>query len=252
MIVETVIVSLAAFFAGFVDAIVGGGGLIQTPVVLMTFPQMPVATLLGTTKIPSFCGTAISFYHYSKRVLIHWKLVGLIAVLAFAASLLGSAMVSHVSNHMFKPIILVALCVVAVYTYTKKDFGQIESKKIDFSIALFKGAISGLLIGFYDGFIGPGTGSFLILIFISLLGNDFLHASAHAKLVNLATNLASILYFSLSGNIIFALAIPMAVSNMLGGYLGSKFALLKGNKFIRLFFLAIVIGTIIRFMFDVF
>jgi uncharacterized membrane protein YfcA len=108
-----------------------------------------------------------------------------------------------------------------------------------------------LLIGFYDGFIGPGTGSFLVLIFISVLGQDFLHASAHAKIVNMATNLASIIYFAINGNILFELAIPMAACNMLGGFIGSKFALLKGNKFIRLFFLCVVCATIVRFGYDV-
>ncbi len=120
------------------------------------------------------------------------------------------------------------------------------------STALLRGISSGLLIGFYDGFIGPGTGSFLVLVFVGLLGNDFLHASAHAKMVNLATNIASILYFSFSSHVIYELAIPMAIFNMMGGFTGSRLALLKGNKFIRIFFLIIVVGTIIRFSVDLF
>lgn len=249
---ETIIVCSAAFIAGFIDAIVGGGGLIQTPVVLMTFPNLPAASLLGTTKIPSFCGTAVSLYQYSKHVTIHWKLIIWIAAVAFASSLLGSILVSTMSNETFKPIIFAALIIVAIYTYSKKNFGQQEARDIPFSNALFRGIISGLLIGFYDGFIGPGTGSFLVLVFVGLLGNDFIHASAHAKTVNLATNIASIIYFSSTGNIIYALAIPMAICNMLGGFTGTKLALLKGNKFIRVFFLLIVLATIIRFSFDIF
>jgi uncharacterized protein len=252
MLSDTLLVCLAAFVAGFIDAIVGGGGLVQTPVLFMAFPQYSVATLLGTTKLPSFLGTSVSFYQYAKRVTIHWRLVMWIASAAFASAMLGSRLVSTVSNETFKPIILVALICVAVYTYSKKNFGRHEEKELSFSDSLLRGISSGFIIGFYDGFIGPGTGSFLVLIFISLLGYDFMHASAHAKTVNLATNLASIIYFSSTGNIIFELAIPMAICNMAGGFIGTRFALLRGNQFIRSFFLFIVCCTIVRFGYDVF
>ena len=249
---ETLIVCMAALAAGFIDAIVGGGGLVQTPVLFMVFPNLPVASLLGTTKLPSFAGTAVSLYQYAKRVSIQWKLVVWIALAAFIAALLGSRLVSSVSNATFKPIILVALVVVAIYTFAKKNFGQHEEKQLRFSISLFRGVASGLLIGFYDGFIGPGTGSFLVLMFIGLLGHDFMHASAHAKTVNLATNSASIIYFAYAGHIVYELAIPMAACNMTGGFIGTRFALLKGNKFIRIFFLCVVCATIVRFGYDVF
>jgi uncharacterized membrane protein YfcA len=252
MISATIIVCIASFAAGFIDAIVGGGGLIQTPVLLMCFPNLPVASLLGTTKIPSFSGTAVSLYQYSKHVTINNKLIFWIALVAFAASMFGSMLVSSISNEVLKPVILIVLVLVAIYTFTKNDFGQQEAKSIPHPTALFRGISSGLLIGFYDGFIGPGTGSFLVLVFVGLLGNDFLHASAHAKMVNLATNIASILYFSFTSHVIYELAIPMAIFNMMGGFAGSRLALLKGNKFIRIFFLLIVIGTIIRFSVDLF
>jgi uncharacterized protein len=252
LISNTIVVCFASFIAGFIDAIVGGGGLVQTPVLFMSFPHLPVASLLGTTKIPSFSGTSVSLYQYSKHVSIQWKLVFWIALAAFLASMLGSRTVTLVSNDAFKPIILVALIGVAIYTYSKKNFGQHEKKDLSFYQALARGVISGLLIGFYDGFIGPGTGSFLVLLFIGLLGHDFMHASAHAKTVNLATNSASIIYFASTGNIIYELAIPMAACNMLGGWVGTRFALLKGNAFIRIFFLLIVTGTILRFGYDVF
>ncbi len=252
MISDIVIVCIAAVAAGFIDAIVGGGGLVQTPVLLLTFPHEPVARLLGTTKIPSFCGTAVSLYQYSKRVTFNWKLVSWIALAAFSASLLGSRLVSLVSNATIKPVILFVLIGVALYTYTKKNFGQQEAKEISLTTALFRGIISGLIIGFYDGFVGPGTGSFLVLVFIGLLGNDFMHASAHAKMVNLATNIASIIYFSSAGLVMYEVALPMAACNMLGGFVGTRLALLKGNKFIRIFFLVVVSGTIVRFAYDVF
>ena len=134
----------------------------------------------------------------------------------------------------------------------KKDLGIVTGEGIDATGSFIKGIACGLVLGFYDGFIGPGTGSFLVLAFISLLNEDFLHANAHAKFVNLATNLASILYFSSTGHIFFQLAIPMAICNMLGGFSGSKLALLKGNRFIRLFFLLVVTGIILRFAWDIF
>ncbi len=251
MLTSTLIVCLASFVAGFIDAIVGGGGLVQTPVLFMTFPNYPVATLLGTTKIPSFSGTAVSLYQYAKHVEIKWKLLVWIALAAFLSAMAGSRLVVAISNEVFKPIILVALIVVAIYTYSKKNFGQHEEKDLSFNKALIRGVLAGLIIGFYDGFIGPGTGSFLVLMFITLLGFDFMHASAHAKSVNLATNAASIFYFTLSGHVLFELAIPMAICNMAGGFVGTRFALLKGNQFIRVFFLVIVCATIMRFAYDI-
>ena len=242
----------ASFAAGFIDAIVGGGGLIQTPAILIILPHYPVATLLGTTKIPSFAGTSIAAWQYSRKVQLNYRLLLVIAGVAFAASLFGSRMASMLSNEVLKPIILVLLTGVALYTYTNKKFGQQEHREQMPVHTIWYGAALGLLIGFYDGFIGPGTGSFLILLFIAVLGQDFLHASAHAKMVNLATNLASILYFSSTGHILYEYALPMALCNVSGSFFGTRLALLKGNRFIRVFFLVVVTGTIIRFAWDLF
>ena len=246
-----VLACLAAFAAGFIDAVVGGGGLVQTPALLILFPHYPVATLLGTVKIPSFCGTAVSAWQYSRQIEIRWKLVGWIALAAFFAALTGSWMVSLLQNAVLKPIILVVLIGVALYTYRKKNLGYIHTEP-EFELALRKGIALGILIGFYDGFIGPGTGSFLVLVFIGVLGYDFKNASGHSKIVNLATNFASILYFGSTGHILFELALPMALCNMAGGYTGTRMALLKGNKFIRAFFLSVVGATILRFGYDIF
>ncbi len=230
---------------------VGGGGLVQTPALLITFPHLPVATLLGTVKIPSFCGTAVSAWQYSKKISIQWSLVGRIAVAAFLAAMAGSYLVSMLSNAVLKPVIFIILVGVAVYSFAKKSLGA-HSFHVANRAALLRGVSAGLVIGFYDGFIGPGTGSFLVLAFISLLGFSFMQASAHAKVVNLATNLASILYFSFSGHILFQLALSMAAFNMAGGWVGTKLALKKGNHFIRIFFLAVVAATLLRFGWDIF
>jgi len=252
MLTTLLLLCTAAFVAGFIDAIVGGGGLVQTPATLIILPHYPVATLLGTTKIPSFAGTSLAAWQYSKRVQLNYSLLAAVASVAFAAALTGSKMASMLSNQVLKPVMLVLLVIVGIYTYSNKKFGLQEHNEKMPAHAVMYGALFGLIIGFYDGFIGPGTGSFLILIFISVLGQDFLHASAHAKMVNLATNLASILYFSSTGHILYQFAIPMAVCNLTGSFFGTRLALLKGNKFIRVFFLLVVTGTIIRFAWDVF
>ena len=243
---------LAAFLAGFVDAIVGGGGLIQTPAALVLLPAHPVAAVIATTKIPSFSGTSFAAWQYVRKVPINWKFIPIVTTIAFFSSYAGSYLLTQVSNSFMKPVLLVVLTAVAIYTFTKKNFGQKEHKDNSRKREIIYAVLISLSIGFYDGFIGPGAGSFLILAFISLLGFDFLKASANAKLVNLATNLGSITLFIVQGKILWLFALPMAVSNALGGMLGARLAIIKGNKFIRIFFLLVVIGTLIRFMFDVF
>lgn len=249
---QLVVLCVAAFFAGFVDAIVGGGGLIQLPVALVTLPAFPVVNIIGSLKIPAFTGTAFAARQYIKQVSISWQLVTVVCTVAFFASFGGSQLLTVVSNSFMKPFLLVVLSFVAIYTYAKKNFGQNDTKNHSSQKQLLIAAAISLVIGFYDGFIGPGAGSFLILAFIALLGFDFLHASAHAKLVNLATNLGSIFLFLIHGKIFWPIAIPMAVSNALGGILGARLAIAKGNKFIRIFFLIIVIAILIRFAWDVF
>lgn len=249
---QLVLLCLAALTAGFVDAIVGGGGLIQTPAALVLLPAYPVASVIATTKIPSFSGTSFAAYQYMRKVDIDWKFITIVATIAFFSSYSGSYLLTLVSNTFMKPVLLVVLTGVAIYTFAKKNFGQHTHKDNSRQQELIYAVLISLLMGFYDGFIGPGTGSFLILAFISLLGFDFLHASANAKMVNLATNLGSITLFILQGKVLWLFAIPMALSNAVGGMIGARLAIMKGNKFIRIFFLLVVIGTLIRFMFDVF
>ncbi|RPE08771.1 sulfite exporter TauE/SafE family protein [Chitinophaga lutea] len=252
MLLELLLLCLAAFCAGFIDAIVGGGGLLQTPAILVILPQYPVATLLGTTKIPSISGTAFAAWRYSRHVAIDWRLMAYVAALAFGGAVLGAYCVTLIDNAVIKPVILFVLIGVAAYSYFNKSFGQpvaVEHSRLQQMVV---GMLAGLIIGFYDGLIGPGTGTFFILVFIALLGYDFLHASASAKLINMATNLAAICYFAGTGHILYEFAIPMAVCNMGGAYFGTRLALLKGNKFIRVFFLVVVFGTILRLAWDVF
>jgi len=247
-----ILLCIASFFAGFVDAIVGGGGLIQTPIALILLPNLAVSSIIGSLKIPAFSGTSFAANQYLKKVDMNWKLLSIMAVVAFASAFLGSNLLTIVHNDFMKPLLLVVLTLIAIYTFTKKDFGIHQAKEHTVKRQLLLAVCMSILLGFYDGFIGPGTGSFLVLGFVSVLGFDFLHASANAKMVNLATNFGSICLFVLKGKIIWAIAIPMAVCNAFGGWVGAKLAIKKGNGFIRIFFLIVVIGTLIRFGYDVF
>ena len=242
---------IAAFAAGFIDAIVGGGGLVQTPATLVILGNFPVVNTISSTKIPSFSGTFFAAWQYLKKVKLNYTVTALMCTIAFFASFAGSELLVEVKNDFIKPVLLVILVAVALYTYTKKEFGQHEARELPVNKQYLYAVLISLLIGFYDGFIGPGAGSFFILAFVSLLGYDFLHASAQAKMVNLATNLGSIVLFTLQGKIIWAVTLPMAVCNAVGGIIGARLAIKKGNRFIRIFFLLIVCGTLLRFAWEV-
>ena len=241
-----------SFSAGFVDAIVGGGGLIQLPCSLLLLPQIPVATVIGTIKIPAFSGTSFAAYQYVRKHKPDWKLLILMMCIAFVAAFSGSFLLTIVSNAFMKPLLFVLLSIVLIYTYFKKDFGQLQARDHSTRTKFIYGICISLIIGIYDGFVGPGTGSFLVLAFVGLMGYDFLQSSSKAKMVNVATNMGSIILFILKGKIIWGIAIPMAVCNSIGGILGARFAIRKGNKFIRVFFLCIVTATLLRFGYDVF
>jgi hypothetical protein len=247
-----ILLCLAAFLAGFIDAIVGGGGLIQTPMGMILLPNLPVATIIGSLKIPSFSGTFFAAIQYLKKIEMNWKLLLIMIVLAVPSAFLGSTLLVYMSNDFMKPLLLVILSLLFIYTYVKKNFGIHADKSHSTKKQLFYAVLISFFIGFYDGFIGPGTGSFLVLAFVIVLGFDFLQASANAKMVNLATNFGSICLFIIKGKIIWTIAIPMAICNAFGGYVGAKLAINKGNKFIRIFFLIVVLGTLFRFAFDVF
>ena len=252
MTTEIIFLCIAAFAAGFIDAIVGGGGLVQTPAGLVILPNEPVSRVIGTLKIPAFSGTFIATIQYARKIKLEWRMLLLMAPLAMISAFLGSLLLTRVSNAFMKPVLLVVLLGVFAYTYFNKQFGIHTEKSHSRKRKLVYCTLISSIIGFYDGSIGPGTGSFLVLIFIGLMGFDFLRASAHAKFINLATNFGSILLFGAHGQILLKIAIPMALFNAAGGLAGSRLAMLKGNNFIRVFFLVVVSATILRFAYDVF
>lgn len=241
-----------AFIAGFLDAIVGGGGLIQLPALLIQFPQLALPTLFGTNKIAALSGTSIAAVQYAKRISFNWKVLLSISLFSFIFSFLGARTVSYLDSEALKPLILIILIAIAIYTFIKKDLGNVATKDLSTAKKMIFGALIGAVIGFYDGFFGPGTGSFFVLAFVVILGFDFLSASAYAKVVNCITNISALLVFVNHGNYLLELAILMAVFNVLGNSLGTKIAFKKGNGFIRIVFLIIVMLMILRYSKEVF
>ncbi|QIX60104.1 TSUP family transporter [Hymenobacter lutimineralis] len=242
----------AAFLAGLVDAIVGGGGLIQLPAMLLLLKGTPVPTILGTGKVSSLMGTAAALRRYAGQVPLQWRAVGTAAAVAGLFSFLGARVVSMLPQELLPPLVLGLLVVIALYTFWRKDFGSLHAPRLTPSREMLYGVLIGSLIGFYDGFFGPGTGSFLLFAFVGLFGYDFITSSASAKLVNVATNLAALGYFAYTGQILWSVALPMAVSNILGSTLGAHLALRHGTGFVRGLFLVVVSAFIIKLSMQVF
>jgi len=239
-----------AFLAGFIDSIAGGGGLIQLPALLIFLPQAPVAHLLGTNKLASIAGTSFAVVQYARHVGINWRATLPATISAFVLSFLGARTAAVLNTEVMRVIVLILLVAIAAYTFIKKDFGTIHSPKLTHSMQFMFSVAAGMTIGFYDGFFGPGTGSFLIFVFIGIFGFNFLAASASAKLINFATNLSAMLYFAFTNNILYNLAIPMAVFNVLGSLAGTRLAILKGSRFVRIVFLVVVAGMILKLAYD--
>jgi uncharacterized membrane protein YfcA len=237
---------LSSVLAGFIDSVVGGGGLIQIPAMLILLPGMPVATILGTNKFSSCAGTTIAVQRYAREVTIDWFSILPAAVTAFIFSFLGSRTVTLLSTEFTRPIVLALLILVAIYVFWVKDLGLVHQPKHARKKATFLGILIGAGLGFYDGFFGPGTGSFLIFLFVGVFGFNFLAASASAKVINWATNMASIIYFGWSGHILYQYAVPMAACNIVGSLIGTRLAIAKGSQFVRIFFLIIVCALIIK------
>jgi len=247
----TLILCVTSFLAGLIDSIAGGGGLVQIPVLFVLLPGMAPGVVFGTNKLAMMAGTAVAFGRFLKQVRIPWSSALPAALVAAVGALLGARTVSYMNPAALRPLILVLLIGVAVYTYRKKDLGASSPRHHSPLRAGVLGAAIGLVLGFYDGFFGPGTGSFLIFAFVSLLGFEFLIASACAKLVNVCTNLTPVIYFGAHDQILYYFAIPMAVCNVLGSLIGTHLAFARGNAFVRRLFLGVIGLVILRYAWDV-
>lgn len=250
MIEELLFLGAMAFVAGLIDSAVGGGGLIQIPALFNALPEVNTATLFGTNKFSSIFGTASAARSFMRRVRLPWALILPAAGCAFVFSFAGAAAVSLIPKEVMKPAVLVLLVGMAIYTLWKKDFGKLHKPAVIGQRERWLAALIGGAIGFYDGIFGPGTGSFLIFLFIRFFGLDFLGASASAKIVNLATNVAALCWFVPAGQVLLAIAAPMAVANVAGAVTGSWLAMRGGSGLIRRLFLGLVCVLIVRMGWD--
>lgn len=249
---EWLFVTLASLLAGFVDAIVGGGGLILVPALFAAFPSTAPATLLGSNKGASVWGTALATRQYSRQVTMRWSVLLPAAASGFVASFAGAWTLTLVSPEFLRKTLPVILALILAYTLVKKELGRQHAPRFNPGMELAAACTIGALIGFYDGFFGPGTGSFLVFLFVRVMGYDFLNASASAKLLNMTTNLAALILFGWKGHVWWPLALTMAVANVAGSYAGTHLALKHGAGFVRLMFIGVVSALILKTGFDAF
>jgi uncharacterized membrane protein YfcA len=249
---ELLLMSLASLLAGFVDSIVGGGGLILVPALFATFPGAHAATLLGTNKSASIWGTAIASWQYARRVEMRWGALLPAMGLSFVGAMAGAWVVTQISPQYLRKMLPLILLAVLLYTLARKEFGRTHTPRFSGRREILWAGLIGLGVGFYDGFFGPGTGSFFVFLFVRWLGYDFLHASAGAKLLNMTSNLAALILFAFKGFVWWHFALTLAVANVLGSLLGTRLALKHGAGFVRLVFIGVVSALILKTGFDAF
>ena len=236
----------ASFFAGFIDSIAGGGGLIQLPALLIGLPKSETAEVLGTNKLSSIFGTSTAAALYRKQIKPDPKVLLAMGLPALLGSAGGAMLASKIPTSSMRPMVLVLLIVVAVYTWFKPDLGKFENLRHLPKRRVQIAALAGVIIGFYDGIFGPGTGSFLMLILVASLGYAFITASAIAKVVNVATNVGAILVFGINGAVIWQIGIIMGVANISGAVIGARLAIKGGSTLVRKVFLIVTVALIVK------
>ena len=249
---DLLIVTAASLLAGLVDSIVGGGGLILIPALFATYPGAAPATLFGTNKSASVWGTTIATVQYARRVQLRWPVLGPAALAAFVGSFFGAWVVTVIDPAFLRKLLPVILLAVLLYTLARKDLGRVHAPRHDQRRETVLACGIGLAIGWYDGFFGPGTGSFFIFLFVRLLGYDFLNASASAKLLNVATNISAIALFAAKGHIWWQVGAVLAVANIVGSLIGTRLALKHGAGFVRWVFIVVVGALILKTGYDAF
>jgi uncharacterized membrane protein YfcA len=241
-----VLLALAALFAGFVDAVVGGGGLVQLPALVLWLPGAAPVQILATNKLAGLCGTSVSSVTYYRRVRPHAATFVPLMLLAFTGSLLGASVASHIPEDAFAPIVLVVLLVVGGYVLLRPEIGELTRLRFSGHRHTAVAMAAGFVIGAYDGALGPGTGSFLVFSLVGLLGYSFLEASAKARMANWATNLAALCVFLPQDAVLWRTGLVMGLANLAGGYLGARTAVARGTGFVRVFFVIVVSGFVVR------
>jgi uncharacterized membrane protein YfcA len=240
------LLGLAGLGAGFVDAVVGGGGLIQLPAILLGLPGASPVQVLATNKLGSICGTTVSSVTYYRRVRPDPRTFGPLMLFAFAGSALGAVVAGHIPSAAFDPIVLVVLVLVGAWVLLRPTLGEQTALRFAGHRHTVAATTTGLAIGFYDGALGPGTGSFFVITLVGLLGYSFLEASAKARLANWATNLAALCVFVPQGAVLWKVGLVMGACNLVGGYLGARTAVSRGTAFVRVFFVIVVSAFVVR------
>ncbi len=251
-LVSFALLVLAIFFAGFVDAIAGGGGLIQTPALLLTFADKNQVSVVGTSKLAAFFGTTTAAIKYRTSIKTDPRLLLAMVLPAFIGSAIGALLASHISPEIFKRAIFFMMIAIFIYTWAKPELGKVHLDKHSKKKLMTIGGIAAFVIGFYDGLIGPGTGTMLMIFLVAVMGFAFVGASAIAKVVNASTNLASIIVVGIKLGLMWQLGIALGIANLAGGYLGSHLALKKGSGFVRIFYLIVTGLLIIRLGYSLF
>lgn len=234
------------FFAGFVDAIAGGGGLIQTPAMLLSLPDRDPVSVVATSKTAAFFGTTTAAIKYRKHIKTDSRLLLAMVIPAFIGAGFGALLASEISPESFKSAIFFMMIAIFIYTLAKPDLGKVHVEKHSPKKLMIIGSIAATAIGFYDGLIGPGTGTMLMIALVAVMGFAFVGASAIAKVVNATTNLASIIVVGFRIGILWKIGLFLAIANLAGGYLGSHMAIKKGSGFVRIFYLIVTALLILR------
>ncbi|MCC3380280.1 TSUP family transporter [Paenibacillus farraposensis] len=242
-----IILIVFGFLASFIDSVVGGGGLIALPALLFT--GMTPAAAVATNKLVGTMGSLTSTFMFYRSGKLDLTSVYKLFPLVFVGSMLGAWTVHFMNPEVLKPMMLVMLAVVAIYTIFKKDWGSISTYKklsihhfIIFTVLIFA-------IGFYDGFLGPGTGSFLIFAFL-MIGLDFIKAAGNAKFLNFGSNIAALLMFMYLGQVNYVYGLPMALAGIIGAICGSKFAIKRGSGYVRALFIAVTFLLLAKNIYD--
>jgi uncharacterized membrane protein YfcA len=237
------------FLAGFVDSIAGGGGLLSLPAYMAA--GLPPHNALANNKFSSVFGTTITTIRYSHSKMIDFKIAIPGAIFALIGSALGSRTVLLIDPAFLNYVLLFLIPAITIFTLVNKNIGKVKKEHTFSSMALYLiASLTGLIIGFYDGFFGPGTGSFLMFLYMALYGSDYVAANANAKVVNLASNVAAAAIFLISGKVIIAIGIPAAICGIAGNWLGSKIVIRNGAKVIRPFFLIVLALLFVRIIYN--
>jgi uncharacterized protein len=242
--------ALAGFAAGFLDSIVGGGGLILTPAMLNLHPGLNILQAIGTQRTSSIAGTTVAAWNYLRRIRISWKIIVPACLAALTTSAIGVQFAKAMDKELLKWCVLSMCVVLAIYTALKKDLGTENIPRYSGKHETIAALCVGAACGFYNGLIGPGTGTLMVFAFVSVMGMDFLRSSAISKASNVAADVSSWTVLLFSGFVIWSLALPLIIGNMLGSYIGSHIAIKKGHGFIRAFFLIVVVALITKLGWD--